>query len=84
MDGAVDGALDVDGVDIGAERVVDCVDHLVEAVGLLGAGVVDAGQLLVDELAGAGDVRDVGRGPGRCITDTPPLRVKPIDRPPIS
>jgi hypothetical protein len=84
VDGAVDGALNVDGVDIGAERVVDHRDGLVDGVGLLGADVVDAGQLLVGELAGAGDVRDVGRGPGRCITDTPPLRVKPIDRPPIS
>jgi hypothetical protein len=81
---AVDGAFDVDRIDFGAERVVEHVEHLVDGGGLLGADVVDACQLFVGELAGAGDPRDVGRGPGRCITDTPPLRVKPIDRPPIS
>jgi hypothetical protein len=61
VDGAVDGALDVDGVDVGVERVVDHHDGLVDGVGLLGADVVDAGELLVGgEFTGARDVRDVG------------------------
>jgi len=61
---AVEGTLDILGVDVGAERVVDHRDHLVERVGLLGADVVHAGDLVVGgELAGAGDVRDVGEVP---------------------
>ena len=70
MDVAVEGTLDVFGVDIGAERVVDHRDHLVERVRLLGADVVDAGQLLVGgELAGAGDVRDVREVAGLAAVD---------------
>ena len=60
VDVAVEGTLDVLRVDVGAERVVDHGDHLVERVGLLGADVVDARQLVVGgEFAGAGHVGDV-------------------------
>jgi hypothetical protein len=61
MDGALEGALDVLGVDVGSEAVVHHRDHLVEGIGLLGADIVDAGGFPVGgELSGAGDVRDVG------------------------
>ncbi len=57
-------ALDVCGVNFGAERVVDQCDHLVERVGFLGADVVNASEFLA---AGSSQARaisyDVGEIP---------------------
>ena len=60
VDVAIKGTLNVLRIDIGSECVVDEADHLVEAVGLLCADVVDAGEFVVgSEFAGSGDIVDV-------------------------
>jgi len=60
VDVAIERTLNILGVNVGAECVVDHRYHLVEVIGLLSTDVVDAREFVIGgEFAGPGDIVDV-------------------------